>query len=96
MRRGIRFKVDPRDVPAAQAARRLGLTEAQFELVKYELYDRGFPRPDVTTGMYDLVAIDEWMNRRSNLTDRCDLTPARSARNAQEGFAERIRRLMDG
>ena len=58
----IRYAVHPRDVPPEKAARRLHLTLAGFDLVREELYARGFPRPDPTTGMYDLVAIDAWMD----------------------------------
>jgi len=54
----IRFSVNPRDIPAQKAARRLHLTEEEFEAVKDELFARNFPRPDPTTGMYDLDAID--------------------------------------
>jgi hypothetical protein len=61
----IRFRVEPRDVPAVKAARRLHLTLTEFEAKKEELFARHFPRPDPTTGMYDLVAIDEWQNARN-------------------------------
>lgn len=64
MSANLRFSVDPRDVPAEKAARRLHLTLAEFEKVLPALYGRGFPRPDPTTGMYDLDAIDEWRRRR--------------------------------
>jgi hypothetical protein len=66
--RSIRLRVDPRDVPADKAARRLGLTVAAFEDVKDRLFARGFPRPDPDTGLFDLKAIDDWMDRRSGLT----------------------------
>jgi hypothetical protein len=46
----IRSKVEPRDVPKLKAARRLGLTEAEFDQVSEDLYRRGFPKPDPTTG----------------------------------------------
>jgi hypothetical protein len=61
----IRFRVEPRDVPAVKAARRLHLTLAQFEAKKEELFARLFPRPDPTTGMYDLVAIGAWQDARN-------------------------------
>ena len=61
----IRFRVEPRDVPVVKAARRLHLTLAQFEAKKEDLFARQFPRPDPTTGMYDLVAIDAWQNARN-------------------------------
>ena len=64
----IRLRVDPRDIPADKAARRLGLTVAAFEEVKDRLFARGFPRPDPDTGLFDLKAIDDWMDRRSGLT----------------------------
>jgi hypothetical protein len=60
----IRYRVDPGDVPAEKAARRLGLSLAQFELVKQSLFDRRFPRPDETTGNYCLEAIDAWRRAR--------------------------------
>lgn len=86
----------PRDVPLAMAARRLHLTLAQFDLVKNALYDRGFPRPDPTTAMFDLEAINAWMDRRSHLTAPGGLTPQRSASNAQEVYGDRARRLLNG
>lgn len=60
----IRHRVAPRDVPPVKAARRLHLTLHEFEQKKDELYRRGFPRPDGTTGMFDLVKIDQWMDAR--------------------------------
>jgi hypothetical protein len=60
----VRFRVQPRDVPAVKAARRLHLTQAEFEACLPELTDRGFPRADPTTGMYDLNGIDAWMDLR--------------------------------
>ncbi|QRE77366.1 hypothetical protein [Methylobacterium aquaticum] len=60
----IRFRVEPGDVPAEKAARRLHLTPAAFEACKVRLFMRGFPRPDPDTGMYDLDAIDQWRRRR--------------------------------
>ena len=64
----IRHRVDPRDVPPEKAARRLGLTLAAFEEVKDRLFARGFPRPDVDTDLFDLKAVEDWMDRRSGLT----------------------------
>ena len=89
----IRYAVHPRDVPSQKAARRLHLTLAEFDLVREELFARGFPRPDPTTGMYDLKAIAAWQDRRSPLTD---LTPSDSARDAAEVFGDRLDRLRHG
>ena len=61
----MRFKVEPRDVPAEAAARRLGLSLARFREVEPQLGRRGFPMPDPTTGHYDLAAIDAWCSARN-------------------------------
>jgi hypothetical protein len=45
----LRFKIEPKDVPAYAAARRLGLTEADFARHLPILLARGFPAPDATT-----------------------------------------------
>jgi hypothetical protein len=63
----IRYVVPPRDVPPIKAARRLHLTLGEFNAKKTALYERGFPRPDLTTGNYDLVKIDKWMDDRDSV-----------------------------
>jgi hypothetical protein len=65
----LRCRVDPRDVPAAKAARKIGLTLVEFDRVKAELFARGFPTPDPTTGLYDLKAIEVWRDVRSGLAE---------------------------
>lgn len=60
----IRYRVDPGDVPADKAARRLHLTPARFAELLPDLLARGFPPADPTTGMYDLDAIDLWRSTR--------------------------------
>ena len=85
-----RARVDVRDVPAALAARRLGLSEPRFEEATPELYARGFPRPDPTTGLFDLVAVDAWMDRRSGLT------AAPPARDASAVVASRLEAMRRG
>lgn len=84
---GVRFPVEPRDVPPAKAARRLHLTPAEFEAARPALHARGFPQPDPTTGMYDLKAIDGWMDRRSALTG------PQAARDSRQVFSERLANL---
>src|SRR5271166_2619549 len=64
----VRFAVEPRDVPPEKAARRLHLTLTEFMAKVPQLLERGFPQSDPTTGMFDLKAIDKWMDRRSGLT----------------------------
>lgn len=61
----IRYRVNPGDVPASKAARRLGLTPAEFAAKLPELMARGFPVTDPTTGLYDLDAIDLWRRSRN-------------------------------
>jgi hypothetical protein len=90
----LRFRIDPRDVPASKAARRLGLTVAEFNRVRGDLFARGFPRPDPTTGNYDLKAIEAWQDARSGLAS--PLTEEPKPRDAANGFAERVARLANG
>jgi hypothetical protein len=86
----IRFRVDPRDVPADKAARRLHLTAAEFHIKLPALLARGFPQPDPTTGMFDLAAIDDWMTARHNPNPgRCALTAELKPRDASEVFNKR-------
>ena len=91
----IRFRVSPRDVPAVKAARRLHLTLYEFEQKKEDLFRRGFPHPDPTTGMFDLVKIDAWMDdaappRGIGRRMRASCSPAGSS----EVWATRIRYLL--
>ena len=81
----VRFPVEPRDIPEAKAARRLGMTEAEFGEVRERLFARGFPKPDPDTGRFDLKAIDLWMDRRSGL-----LTSAESGRQSASPLRERL------
>jgi hypothetical protein len=89
----LRYKIDPRDVPASKVARRLGLTLVEFDRVKDDLFARNFPRPDPTTGNYDLVAVDAWQDARSG--SAAPLTDEPKARDARAAgmIAERARRL---
>jgi len=105
-RSGIRFRVDPGDVPTEKAARRLCLTEAQFLERLPQLLLRGFPPADPTTGMYDLDAIDTWRRlRHSHLFERNDLTTTlakamhflpREIENVGERFREAQERRRHG
>lgn len=60
----IRFPVEPRLVPPLKAARRLHLTLQEFTEKQTALQRAGFPKACSITGHYDLVAIDEWLDRR--------------------------------
>jgi hypothetical protein len=90
----LRYRIEPRDVPLAKAARKLGLTVTQFNGVKDELFARGFPRPDPTTGHYDLKAIEAWQDARSGLS--IPMTDGPSLRDPGDGFEERAARLLNG
>lgn len=61
----MRFHVQPRCVPPQVAARRLGLTLAQFQDAVGTMRQSGFPLPDPVTGHYDLEAIDRYIERRN-------------------------------
>lgn len=66
----MRLKLPPGgDVPPVLAARRLGLSLAQFEAALPELQQRSppFPAADPTTGNFDLDAIDRWNGRKRPL-----------------------------
>lgn len=86
----LRFHVEPRDVPAHAAARRLGLTEAEFRRQLPLLEARGFPLADPTTGHFDLDAIDEWRKRRH---PRLFLTEQEQARDARAVVKGRLANL---
>lgn len=88
----VRFHVDPGDVPAHVAARRMGLSEAQFHEKRAELEARGFPRPDATTGYWDLHAIDEWRRRRNPelFLAAFEVSQARDARAVVEDRLQRM------
>jgi hypothetical protein len=60
----MRFRVAPRDIPPAVAARQLGITLAEFERALPNLVSRGFPAADPDTGNFDLAAIDRWIDAR--------------------------------
>lgn len=83
------------DVPPAKAAERLGLSLAQFDLIKFSLYDRGFPQPDETTGNYSLEAIDSWRaSRHPHLLRQVagpSLTPEPKPRDLREKLGARNR-----
>jgi hypothetical protein len=95
MRAAPRFKINPRDVPPELAARRLGLSIEAFEDLRADLEARGFPIPDVTTGFYDLKAIEAWQDRRSGLAgmsvpaakDAATVVSGRLARMSHDGRA---------
>jgi len=59
-----RFHVQPGDVPADCAAKRLGMTLEAFTTALPNLIARGFPKPDPDTHNFDLDAIDAWRRAR--------------------------------
>ena len=89
----LRFHVEPREVPAAAAARRMGLSEAEFERLRPVLEARGFPPPDPTTGRFDLDAIDAWRRRRH---PQLFLTEPEQARDARAVVKSRLEALKHG
>ena len=63
----LRFPVEPRLVPAAKAARRVGLHVDEFLAKIGALCKAGFPPAEPVTGNFDLKAIDAWLDRRAGL-----------------------------
>jgi hypothetical protein len=76
----MRIGVEPRDMPALQAARRLGKSLAEFEILLPKLIARGFPEPDPDTGNFDLDAIDAWRRSRHPHLFLMEAPRARDAR----------------
>lgn len=58
------LSIEAGDIPARLAAFRMGLTQAAFRAALPDLLSRGFPPPDITTGNFDLEAIDAWRRKR--------------------------------
>jgi hypothetical protein len=89
----MRFRVEPRDVPAEAAARRLGKSRAELEAALPDLLARGFPQPDPTTGNFDLAAIDRWCDaRHPHLFGGSTM----QARDARDVVADRLAKLRAG
>lgn len=82
------IQIEPGDVPASCAARRLGISESAFRFALPDLEARGFPKADPTTGNFDLQAIDEWRRRRHPLFFGTDPMPPDAT------VSERIRRTF--
>lgn len=59
-----RFHIVPGDVPAREAAKRMGMTLEAYIAALPNLISRGFPKPDPDTGNFDLDAIDAWRRTR--------------------------------
>ena len=90
----MRFRVEPRDVPAEIAARRLGKTLAEFNAALPRLIERGFPVADPDTGNFDLHAIDRWCDSRH--AHLFGAAAALSARDASTVAGERIAAMRRG
>ena len=97
-RRHVHLMARPRrfpekgDVSTAMVAERLGITVAEFESVRIELAERGFPTADPTTRRYAVEAVDVWRLRRyPPLFPALSATP--QAADAGAVFHDRMRRL---
>jgi hypothetical protein len=80
------------DIPAAAVAELLGLSVSDFHTKLEQLQERGFPRADLTTGLYCIEAVDRWRLRR-HPTLFPELTTAPAAAHAGAVFEQRIRRF---
>jgi hypothetical protein len=90
----LRFRVNPRDVPAEKAARRLGMAHAEFTAALPNLIERGFPKADPDTGNFDLHAIDRWCDTRHTHLFGDDA--AMQARDADTVAKDRIAAMRRG
>jgi hypothetical protein len=90
----LRYRIDPRDVPAELAARRLGLSQAAFSTALPNLIARGFPKPDPDTGNFDLDAMDRWCNARNPHLYGAPV--AMGARDARDVVGDRLAALRSG
>lgn len=90
----MRFRVEPRDVPAAIAARRLGKSAGEFAELLPRLFARGFPRPDPDTGNFDLLAIERWCDSRNG--HLFGPGAAQAARDAGTVVKDRIAAMRGG
>lgn len=75
----IRFPIEPRMIPAAKVARRLGVPEREFLEKVPALIAAGFPRADAVLGTYCLEAVDRWIDERAGLLRSDDPVSAQSA-----------------
>lgn len=85
----IRFAVEPRLVPPQKAARRLHLTEAEFQAKLGALLRAGMPAACQVTGHYDLKAIDNWLDSRAGIGESRD----KPKRNVMDGLKERLAKI---
>jgi hypothetical protein len=92
----MRFRVEPRDVPAELAARRLGMNVAAFSAALPNLIARGFPAPDPDTCNFDLAAVDRWCDARHPHLFGAGAAPVMVARDARDVVADRIAALRAG
>jgi hypothetical protein len=83
---------DRGDVPLAVVAARLGLSVSDFEARRAALFERGFPEPDRTTGLFCIEAVDRWRLRRHPRLFP-ELTTPPAAAHAEAVFNERLRRF---
>jgi hypothetical protein len=73
-------------------AQRLGLPLADLERFRPDLERRGFPRPDSTTGLYCIEAVDRWRLRRFPRLFP-ELTASPTAVDAEAVFEQRMRQF---
>jgi hypothetical protein len=81
-------------VRSEAAAKRLGLTLAEFNEVLDRLLARGFPPADPDTHMYDLDAIDGW--RRARHPRIFGLTSSSEVRAESDLVGKRIAAMRNG
>ena len=79
------------DAPPSRMVKCLAISVDDFERMRPALEARGFPKPDPTTGNYDLDAVHAWRKFRN--PHLFGLTAVPSARDAAAVIDERLERL---
>lgn len=93
---GIRFHVEPGDVPANVAAKRIGLSIDAFYEKLPALIQHGFPAANPVTGNYCLEAVDVWRKAFYPHLLPAQLTPAPAAHDARLVVRQRLREVSGG
>jgi hypothetical protein len=88
------------DGSEADAARIMGLSIAAFREKLPRLQSRGFPVPDLDTGLFDLDAINAWRRKRHPhlfpSETQGGLTPAPTALDARSVVRGRVESMPRG
>jgi hypothetical protein len=91
----LRHRIDPLAIPPVKAARRIGLTLAEFDAKLPELFAAKFPPPNAA-GTYSLAAIDRWLDPDAHPQASFNQTSPTRARDANDVVWGRLARSRGG